>query len=138
MRIWGMSEQLKEDLGGGLIDHTTVEDQDSSLHLQLSETSMATESEGEQFAATEDPPHTPSPLKSVVTASVPVDSSSRSSPSQSMFQPQLVQTLAQEFSLLNLNNIPNLEMERVGPDMVSYPGHMEGRKSGLGMGFYEI
>ena len=128
MRIWGISEQLKEDLGGEPIDHTAVEYQDNSLRLQLSEASMTTESEGEQSAVTEDPPHTPSPIKSVVTSSASLDSTSRSSSSQLMFQPQLAQTLAQEFSLLNSENIPNLELERVGAGIASYRGHMEGRK----------
>ena len=45
LRIWGISEQLKEDLGGEPTDHTAIEDPDSSLQLHLSETPMATENE---------------------------------------------------------------------------------------------
>ena len=56
-----------------------------------------------------------SPTKSIssVVHNDSLSSLNKSLSSQQVFQPQVAQTLGQEFSLLNLENIPSLEMERV-------------------------
>lgn len=60
-----------------------------------------------------------SPTKSI-SSLVNNDSQSslnKSLSSQQMFQPQVAHTLGQEFSLLNLDNIPSLEMEMVSQSL---------------------
>ena len=129
VRLWSLSEQLKQDLGGELPDHVipSVEDEAEEDALQLSndESSVTLSAEAEttgnkttsskapvEEAETSfmgDRSWTPSPTKSLTRTQ-----SNGSSPLLvNKFQPQVAHTLSQEFSLLNLDNIPNLIIERV-------------------------
>ena len=133
LRVWGISESLKHNLGGEPMEVMVF--QDSMSSEQLASMSLSDEVELSITSQAEDYQQSPSltrsltkslkdqsqsslgssPTKSIssVVHNDSLSSLNKSLSSQQVFQPQVAQTLGQEFSLLNLENIPSLEMERV-------------------------
>ncbi len=104
------------DLSGGHVDMSLSTEADSVEHLSNLEKSvspMITRSLREGQLAGSLPRG--SPMKSV--GSLPRNESpvslARTPSGQHVFQPQTAHTLAQEFSLLNLDNVTHLEIETV-------------------------
>ena len=131
LRIWGINEELHHSLGGEASEQITIPEsisqQGSDPSLSLS---MSLEGEGVEASLTsqmDDSPlmsvrslkeggHSQSSLSASPTKSVSslIQNDSRSSLSKSL-SAQFFQghTLEQEFKLLNVDSIPNLELERV-------------------------
>ena len=133
LRIWGISEELRQSLGGEASEQITIPEsisqQGSDPSLSLS---MSLEGEGVETSITssqvEESIQVPirslreggqsqsslsaSPTKSVSSM---LQSDSQSSLNKSLQSASLYKghTLEKEFKLLNLDSIPNLELERV-------------------------
>jgi hypothetical protein len=133
LRIWGINEELRQSLGGEASEQITIPEtmsqQGSDPSLSLS---MSLEGEGMESSITpslaeeslqmsirslrEGGPSqgslSGSPTKSLSSM---LQSDSQSSLNKSLQSASLYKghTLEKEFKLLNLDNIPNLELERV-------------------------
>ena len=133
LRVWGIGEELRQSLGGEASEQITIpenmshQSSDPSLSLSMSlegdsvETSFisqAPETDSLQMSvrSLKEGGHSQSSLSSSPTKSVssmfPNDSQSSLTKSLSA-QFYKGQSLEQEFKLLNLESIPNLELERV-------------------------
>lgn len=135
LRLWGISKQLKSSLGGDSVDLTTSQEESFStepaIDLSLEDSSETISQSG--GTGVMDPSmslpilktpaggggasesglgsSSPSTRSLVSLSSYQQDSQSSVSP---VFQSMGNQSLAQEFASLRQENIPNLEIERVG------------------------
>ena len=132
LRVWGISEELRQSLGGEASEQITIPEtisqqgSDPSLSLSMSlegesvEASFASHMETDSLQMSvrslKEGGHSHSSLSTSPTKSVSslVQNDSQTSLSKSLSAPFYKgQSLEQEFKLLNLDSIPNLELERV-------------------------
>lgn len=132
LRVWGISEELRESLGGEASEQITIPESmpsqgsDPSLSLSMSlegegtETSLTPQLETDSILSSvrslKEGGHSQSSLSASPTKSV--SSMFQSDPQSSLTKSLSAQfykgqSLEQEFKLLNLEGIPNLEIERV-------------------------
>lgn len=129
LRIWGISEELRQSLGGEASEQITIPDgkmsnqgSDPSLSLSMSldgesmEASLSSQMDSSSvqmsLLSVKDGGYSLSSFSSSPTKSVSsmIQNESQSSLSNQFYKGQ---SLEQEFRLLNLESIPNLELERV-------------------------
>lgn len=132
MRVWGISEDLRQSLGGEASEQITIPEtisqqgSDPSLSLSMSLEGEGVEASLVSHFETDSPQMSirslkeggyshrslsTSPTKSVSSM---LQNDSQSSLTKSLSTPFYKgQSLEQEFKLLNLESIPNLELERV-------------------------
>lgn len=134
LRIWGISEELRQSLGGEASEQITIPENmsqqgsDPSLSLSMSlegeggvemsiTSSQVEESLQMSIHSLREGGQSQSSLSASPTKSVSsmLQSDSSSSLNKSLQSASLYKghTLEKEFKLLNLDNIPNLELERV-------------------------
>ena len=132
MRVWGISEDLCQSLGGEASEQITIPEtisqqgSDPSLSLSMSlegegvEASLVSQFETDSpqmsVRSLKEGGHSHSSLSASPTKSVSsmLHNDSQSSLTKSLSAPFYKgQSLEQEFKLLNLDSIPNLELERV-------------------------
>ena len=137
LRIWGIGEELRQSLGGEASEQITIPENmsqqgsDPSLSLSMSlegegmemsiAPSQAEESLQMSVRSLREGGHSGSSLSASPTKSISsvLQSDSQSSLNRSLQSASLYKghTLEKEFKLLNLDSIPNLELERVSSNV---------------------